>query len=99
MSFRNYNIFIAIKKIAKLKVKNNNNNKMNNNYKVVEVYISYCEYSISKLDIIKGDGLDKVVKNVFDNIVDKGEIDLEDEENSMMYNDNFLINYYPGFLA
>ena len=59
---------------------------MSNNYKVVEVYISYCEYSISKLDIIKGDGLDKVVKNVFDNIVDKGEIDLEDEENSMMYN-------------
>ena len=66
MSFRNYNIFIAIKKIAKLKVKNNNNNKMNNNYKVVEVYLSYGENSISKIDIIKSEfGVDDVVKGVY----------------------------------
>ena len=66
MSFRNYNIFIAIKKIAKLKVKNNNNNKMSNNYKVVEVYLSYGENSISKIDNIKSEfGVDDVVYGVF----------------------------------
>ena len=65
-SFRNYNIFIAIRTIAKLKVKNNNNNKMSNNYKVVEVYLSYGENSISKIDIIKSEfGLDDVVYGVF----------------------------------
>ena len=66
MSFRNYNIFIAIRKIAYLKVKNNNNNKMSNNYKVVEVYLSYGENSISKIDNIKNEfGVDDVVYGVF----------------------------------
>jgi hypothetical protein len=47
-------------------VKNNNNNKMSNNYKVVEVYLSYGENSISKIDIIKSEfGLDDVVYGVF----------------------------------
>ena len=65
MSFRNYNIFIEIKKISKLKVKNNNN-KMNNNYKVVEVYLSYGENSISKIDIVKSEfGIDDVIKGVY----------------------------------
>jgi len=66
LSFRNYNIFIAIRKIAYLKVKNNNNNKMSNNYKVVEVYLSYGENSISKIDNIKNEfGVDDVVYGVF----------------------------------
>ena len=39
---------------------------MNNNYKVVEVYLSYGENSISKIDIIKSEfGVDDVVKGVF----------------------------------
>jgi hypothetical protein len=47
-------------------VKNNNNNKMSNNYKVVEVYLSYGENSISKIDNIKNEfGVDDVVYGVF----------------------------------
>ena len=39
---------------------------MSNNYKVVEVYLSYGENSISKIDIIKSEfGVDDVVKGVF----------------------------------
>ena len=39
---------------------------MSNNYKVVEVYLSYGENSISKIDIIKSEfGLDDVVYGVF----------------------------------
>ena len=39
---------------------------MNSNYKVVEVYLSYGENSISKIDIIKSEfGVDDVVKGVF----------------------------------
>ena len=39
---------------------------MNSNYKVVEVYLSYGENSISKIDIIKSEfGLDDVVYGVF----------------------------------
>jgi hypothetical protein len=42
------------------------NNKMSNNYKVVEVYLSYGENSISKIDIIKSEfGVDDVVKGVW----------------------------------
>jgi len=47
-------------------VNNKNNNKMSNNYKVVNVYINYNENSISKIDIIKSEfGVDDVVKGVF----------------------------------
>ena len=39
---------------------------MNSNYKVVEVYLSYGENSISKIDIVKSEfGVDDVVKGVF----------------------------------
>ena len=39
---------------------------MSNNYKVVEVYLSYGENSISKIDIIKSEfGVDDVVKGVY----------------------------------
>ena len=39
---------------------------MSNNYKIVNVYISYNENSISKIDIIKSEfGVDDVVKGVF----------------------------------
>ena len=39
---------------------------MNSNYKVVEVYLSYGENSISKIDIIKSEfGVDDVVKGVY----------------------------------
>ena len=39
---------------------------MNSNYKVVEVYLSYGENSISKIDIIKSEfGIDDVIKGVF----------------------------------
>ena len=39
---------------------------MSNNYKIVEVYLSYGENSISKIDIIKSEfGLDDVVYGVF----------------------------------
>ena len=39
---------------------------MSNNYKIVNVYISYNENSISKIDIIKSEfGLDDVVYGVF----------------------------------
>ena len=39
---------------------------MSNNYKVVEVYLSYGENSISKIDIIKSEfGVDDVVKGVW----------------------------------
>ena len=39
---------------------------MNSNYKVVEVYLSYGENSISKIDIVKSEfGVDDVVKGVY----------------------------------
>ena len=80
MSFRNYNIFIAIRNIANLKVKNN---KMNSNYKVVEVYLSYGENSISKIDIIKSEfGVDDVVKGVFMDVKIK---DGDGEWDDMLY--------------
>tara|TARA_Y100000296_G_scaffold79489_1_gene103501 strand:- start:49 stop:450 length:402 start_codon:yes stop_codon:yes gene_type:complete len=42
------------------------NNKMSNNYKVVNVYINYNENSIGKIDIIKSEfGVDDVVKGVW----------------------------------
>ena len=45
---------------------NNNKNNMSNNYKIVNVYLSYGENSISKIDIIKSEfGVDDVVYGVF----------------------------------
>ena len=45
---------------------NNNKNNMSNNYKIVNVYVSYSENSISKINIIKSEfGLDDVVYGVF----------------------------------
>ena len=44
----------------------NNKNNMSNNYKIVNVYLSYGENSISKIDIIKSEfGVDDVVYGVF----------------------------------
>jgi len=64
-------------------VKNNNNNKMSNNYKKVNVYIGYSENSISKIDIIKSEfGIDDVVKGVFMDIKIK---DGEGEWDDMLY--------------
>jgi hypothetical protein len=64
-------------------VKNNNNNKMNSNYKVVEVYLSYGENSISKIDIIKSEfGVDDVVKGVFMDVKIK---DGDGEWDDMLY--------------
>jgi|TARA_B100001964_G_C13964221_1_gene479036 hypothetical protein len=64
-------------------VKNNNNNKMSNNYKVVNVYINYNENSISKIDIIKSEfGVDDVVKGVFMDIKFKNG---EGEWDDMLY--------------
>tara|TARA_R110000744_G_scaffold341109_2_gene446420 strand:- start:592 stop:1008 length:417 start_codon:yes stop_codon:yes gene_type:complete len=62
-------------------VKNNNNNKMNSNYKVIEIYVE--ENIISKIDIIKSEwGVDDVVKGVFMDIDIKGG---EGEWNDMLY--------------
>ena len=56
---------------------------MSNNYKVVEVYLSYGENSISKIDIIKSEfGVDDVVKGVFMDIKIK---DGEGEWDDMLY--------------
>ena len=56
---------------------------MNSNYKVVEVYLSYGENSISKIDIIKSEfGVDDVVKGVFMDIKIK---DGEGEWDDMLY--------------
>ena len=45
---------------------NNNKNNMSNNYKIVNVYVSYSENSISKINIIKSEfGVDDVVYGVF----------------------------------
>jgi hypothetical protein len=64
-------------------VNNKNNNKMSNNYKVVNVYINYNENSISKIDIIKSEfGVDDVVKGVFMDIKIK---DGEGEWDDMLY--------------
>jgi hypothetical protein len=64
-------------------VKNNNNNKMSNNYKVVNVYINYNENSIGKIDIIKSEfGVDDVVKGVFMDIKFKNG---EGEWDDMLY--------------
>jgi hypothetical protein len=61
----------------------NNNNKMSNNYKVVNVYINYNENSISKIDIIKSEfGVDDVVKGVFMDIKFKNG---EGEWDDMLY--------------
>ena len=53
---------------------------MNSNYKVVEVYLSYGENSISKIDIIKSEfGVDDVVKGVFMDIkIKNGEGEWDD---------------------
>ena len=56
---------------------------MNSNYKVVEVYLSYGENSISKIDIIKSEfGVDDVVKGVFMDIKFKNG---EGEWDDMLY--------------
>tara|TARA_R100001377_G_C3102496_1_gene79666 strand:+ start:144 stop:557 length:414 start_codon:yes stop_codon:yes gene_type:complete len=60
---------------------NNKNNKMNSNYKVIEIYVE--ENIISKIDIIKSEwGVDDVVKGVFMDIDIKGG---EGEWNDMLY--------------
>jgi len=53
---------------------------MSNNYKVVEVYLSYGENSISKINIIKSEfGVDDVVKGVFMDIkIKNGEGEWDD---------------------
>ena len=62
---------------------NNNKNNMSNNYKIVNVYLSYGENSISKIDIIKSEfGVDDVVKGVFNKIKIK---DGEGEWDDMLY--------------
>ena len=56
---------------------------MNSNYKVVEVYLSYGENSISKIDIIKSEfGVDDVVKGVFMDVKIK---DGDGEWDDMLY--------------
>ena len=56
---------------------------MSNNYKVVEVYLSYGENSISKIDIIKSEfGVDDVVKGVFMDVKIK---DGDGEWDDMLY--------------
>ena len=56
---------------------------MSNNYKIVNVYISYNENSISKIDIIKSEfGVDDVVKGVFMDIKFKNG---EGEWDDMLY--------------
>ena len=58
----------------------NNKNNMSNNYKIVNVYLSYGENSISKIDIIKSEfGIDDVVKGVFNKIkIKNGEGEWDD---------------------
>ncbi len=66
-----------------MKWNNNKNNKMSNNYKVVNVCINYNENSISKIDIIKSEfGVDDVVKGVFMDIKFKNG---EGEWDDMLY--------------
>ena len=56
---------------------------MSNNYKIVNVYISYNENSISKIDIIKSEfGVDDVVKGVFMDVKIK---DGDGEWDDMLY--------------